>query len=71
MDNVGKKANNKLQALARIAKYLSLDKLRIIMKTFIVHSRQRNSKINKLHERALRIVHKKPKSYLPTVIESR
>ena len=29
------KANNKLQALARIAKYLSPDKLRIIMKTFI------------------------------------
>ena len=35
VDNICKKANNKLQALARIAKYLSPDKLRIIMKTFI------------------------------------
>ena len=70
VDNICKKANNKLQALARIAEYLSPDKLSIIMKTFIVsqfnycpltwmfHSRQLNSKINKLHERALRIVHK-------------
>ena len=72
VDNICKKANNKLQALARIAKYLSPDKLRIIMKTFIesqfnycpltwmFHSRQLNSKINKLQERALRIVHKNP-----------
>ena len=72
VDNICKKANNKLQALARIAKYLSPDKLRIIMKTFIeskfnycpltwmFHSRQLNSNINKLHERALRIVHKNP-----------
>ena len=35
VDKLYKKANNKLQALARIAKYLSPDKLRIIMKTFI------------------------------------
>ena len=72
VDNICKKANNKLQALVRIAKYSSPDKLRIIMKTFIksqfnycpltwmFHSRQLNSKINKLHERALRIVHKNP-----------
>ena len=67
-----KKTNNKLHVLARIAKYLSSDKLRILMKTFIesqfnycpltwmFHSRQLNSKINKLHEGALRIVYKKP-----------
>ena len=72
VDNICKKANNKLQALARIDKYLSPDKLRIIMKTFIesqfnycpltwmFHSRLLNSKINKLHERALRIVQKNP-----------
>ena len=73
VDNICKKANNKLHALARIAKYLSPDKLRIVMKTFIesqfnycpltwmFHSRQLNSKINKWHERALRIVYKNPK----------
>ena len=68
VDNISKKANNKLQSLAIIAKYLSPDKLRIIMKTFIesqfnycpltwmFHSRQLNSKINKLHERALDVI---------------
>ena len=72
VDNICKKANNKLHALARIAKYLSPEKLRILMKTFIesqfnycpltwmFHSRQLNSKINKLHERALRLVHTNP-----------
>ena len=72
--NVNEHVDNicNIQALARIAKYLSPDKLRIIMKTFIesqfnycpltwmFHSRQLNSKINKLHERALGIVHKNP-----------
>ena len=64
------KANQKLHALKRISKYLDSEKLRIIMKTFIesqynycpltwmFHSRQRNNKINKLHERALRMVYK-------------
>ena len=64
-------SNQKLHALARISKYLNEDKLRIIMKTFIqsqfnycplvwmFHSRTLNNKINKLHERALRIVYKK------------
>ena len=72
VDNICKKANNKLQALARVAKYLSPDKLRILMKAFIesqfnycpltwmFHSRQLNSKINKLHGRALRIVYTNP-----------
>ena len=72
MWKICKKANAKLHALARIAKYLSSDKLRILMKTFIesqfnncpltwmFHSRQLNTKINKLQERALRIVHKNP-----------
>ena len=72
VDNICKKANNKLHALARIAKYRSPDKLRILMKTFIesqfnycpltwmFHSRELHSKINKSKERALRIVYKSP-----------
>ena len=67
-----KKANTKLHALARIAKYMDHEKLRLIMKTFIesqfnycpltwmFHSRTLNNIINKLHERALRIVYKYP-----------
>ena len=56
--------------MARISKYLSQDKLEIIMKTFIQSqfnycplvwmfcSRTLNNKINKLHERALGLVYK-------------
>ena len=64
------KANQKLHALKRIVKYLDAEKLRTIMKTFIesqfnycpltwmFHSRQLDNKINKLHERALRMAYK-------------
>ena len=65
-----KKGNQKLHALARISKYLSKDKLNILMKAFVIsqfnycpltwmfHNRTLNNKINKLHERALRLVYK-------------
>ena len=68
-----KKGNQKLHALTRISNYLSEDKLKLIMKTFIqsqfnynplvwmFHSRTLNHKINRLHERALRIVYKNDK----------
>ena len=64
-----KEGNQKLHALMRISKYLTKDKLRLIMKTFIesqfnycpllwmYHSRGLNQKINKLHERTLRVVY--------------
>ena len=67
-----KKANQKFHALKRIAKYLDSNKLRILLKAFIesqfnycpltwmFHSRQLNNKINKLHERTLRLVYKNP-----------
>ena len=63
--NLLKKGNQKLHGLARISKYVSNDKLKMIMRTFIqsqfnfcplfwmFHSRALNNKINKLHERAL------------------
>ena len=64
-----REGNNKLHALMRIRKYMSQDKLKLIMKTFIesqfnycplvwmCHSRGLNKRINKLQERALRIVY--------------
>ena len=67
-----KKVSQKLHALARISKLMSTNKLRIIMKSFIesqfgyspllwlFHSRALNNRINKLHERALRLVYKDP-----------
>ena len=70
VESLLKKGNQKLHALARISKYVSRDKLKLIMNTFIksqfnycpllwmFHSRTLNNRINKLHERALRIVYK-------------
>ena len=64
-----KKASTKLHALARVSKFMSKDKLRTIMKAFIesqfgycpliwmFHSRTLNNRINKIHERALRLVY--------------
>ena len=68
--NMIKKGNQKFHALARISKYLNQDKLKLLMKAFIqsqfnycplvwmFHSRTLNNKINRLHERALRLVYK-------------
>jgi hypothetical protein len=65
-----KKANSKLHALMRVSKFLRREKLRLLLKSFIesqfnycpliwmCHSRALNNKINKLHERALRLVYK-------------
>ena len=66
---VCKKVSQKLHALARVSKFISKKKLRVIMKALIMsqfshcllvwmcHSRTLNNKINKLHERALRLVY--------------
>ena len=63
------KFSQKLHALARVSKFISKTKLRVIMKSFIMSnfsscplvllclSRTLNNKINKLHERALRPVY--------------
>ena len=65
-----KKASCKLHALARISKFMSQEKLRLLLKSFIesqfsychlvwmFHSRTLNNRINKLHERGLRLVYK-------------
>ena len=65
-----RKGNQKLHALMRVSKYMSTEKLRMLMKAFIeshfnycpllwmFHSRKLNKRINSLHERALRVVYK-------------
>ena len=67
--NICKKASRKLNALARVAPYMNMQKRRIIMKSFVTsqfgycpliwmfHSRRLNNKINSIHERALRITY--------------
>ena len=70
VSNICKKASQKLHALARISNFMCQNKLRILMKAFIesqfgycpliwmFHSRTLNNRINRLHERALRLVYK-------------
>ena len=68
--NLCKKANSKISALARVSPYMTINKARMVMKAFVSsqfsycplvwmnHSRTLNSRINRLHERSLRIVYK-------------
>ena len=63
------KANNKLSALTRLIIFLDLPKRKILLKSFfesifkycplvwMFHGRQINNKINRLHERALRMIY--------------
>ena len=68
VSNICKKVSLKLHALARISKFMTHDKLRLLLKAFIesqfgycplvwmFYSRTLNNRINRLHERALRLV---------------
>lgn len=70
VSNICKTVSSKLHALARISNFMSQEKLRVIMKSFIesqfsycpliwmFHSRTLNNRINRLHERGLRLVYK-------------
>ena len=70
-----KKASQKSHALARISHYMDLNKRRSIMKAFITsqfsycpliwmfHSRNLNNKINRIHDRALRLVYQNNLSF--------
>ena len=67
--NICKQAGNKLNALARIAKFLDDDKKKILMNSFVISQfnycpiiwmycqRKSNNLINRIHERALRIAY--------------
>ena len=75
------KVSQKINALCQVTGYMSLEKRRIVMKTFVEsqfnycfliwmsHSRTLNNKINRLHERALRIFHSDYKSSFHTLLE--
>ena len=71
VSNICKKASKKLHALARISHYMSLQKRRNVMKAFVESefgycpliwtfhgNRSLNNCMNKLHERALRLVYR-------------
>ena len=75
------KANQKLSALARIAKYMTIDKRKILLNSFVTaqfnycpliwmcHSRTLNNKINRIQGRALRIVYHDYKSNFKELLE--
>ena len=68
-ENICQKASRKSNALATITNYMELTKRRILMNAFfkaqfnycppvwMFHSRSLNNKINRLHERCLRIIY--------------
>ena len=68
VNNLCKKASQQLHALARVSKYMEKSKLELTMTSFVMshfsyrplvwmfHDRKSFNKINKIHERALRIV---------------
>ena len=70
VNNLCKKASQKLHALARVSRYMDKPQLELTMTSFVMshfsycplvwmfHDRKSNNKINKIHERALRIIHK-------------
>ena len=76
------KANRKLNALARITTYMELTKRRILMNAFfdsqfkncpliwMFHSRNLNNKINRLHERCLRVIYNDKTSRFEQLLEN-
>ena len=75
------KANQTLSALAGIAKYMTIDKRKILLNWFVTaqfnycpliwmcHSKTLNNKINRIHEQALRIVYNDYKSNFKELLE--
>ena len=76
-----KKANRKINALTRIALFTNINKRRILMNSFfrsqfnycpliwMCHNRTNNRKINRLHERCLRIIYNDKKSSFIELLE--
>ena len=76
------RASAKLKALARIAPFMNITKRKILMNAFfnaqfsycpltwMFHSRKLNNKINKLHERCLRIVYNNNTSTYDELLET-
>ena len=69
VSQICKEASKKLQALSRVSKYMDINKRRMLMKAFIIsqlsycslvwmfHSRNSENSVNKIHNRALRLVY--------------
>ena len=81
LKNILKKASKKVHVLARIPPHMSIPKRKLLMNSFftsqfnycpltwLCHSRTMNNKINRLHERCLRIVHSDKTSSFEKLLE--
>ena len=81
VDEICKKAGQKLNALSRVTPYMDLSKRRILLNAFFIsqfsycplvwmfHSRGKNNKINRIHERCLRIIYNDKKSTFYELLE--
>ena len=81
INNIFNIVNKKLNALHRTGNHMSLDKRKMVLRAFIesqfsycpliwmFHSRTLNNKINRLHEKALRIVYWDSKSIFDELLE--
>ena len=81
LDGIIKKASHKINALSRITPFMNISKGRIFMNSFfnsqfnycplvwVFHSLSIDNKINRLHERVLRIVYNDFKSSFKNLLE--
>ena len=68
VQNICTNSGRKLSVLRRMVKFLSFDKKRLLLKTFVesqfaycpliwmLHSRESSNRINRLHERAIHMI---------------
>jgi hypothetical protein len=81
IEDICRKASGKLHALSRVTPYMDLPKKRLILNAFfksqfnycplvwMFHSRSMNNKINRLHERCLRIIYNDKSSSFNELLE--
>ena len=81
MDNTFKEASQKLNAISRITPYMHFNKKRLTVNTFFMaqfnyclliwmhHNRTYNNKVNRLHERCLRLIYNDKRSSFENLLE--
>ena len=82
IEQIYAKARAKLKALTKIGPFINIKKKKVLMKAFFMaqfsycplismfHSRKLNNKINKLHERCLRVVYSDNVSSFEELLET-
>ena len=81
VSDICKKASRKLSALARVSNFLPMQKRKLLFNTFVqsqfaycplvwmFHDRNINNKINRIHERALRLIYRDDESTFKELLQ--